>query len=357
MKSLQEYSEKMESLREDSILYNSDYNFGGFVVQVQANDYRVISTLDEYFEKFRHEFPVQIHAIVKAYHDQAEKIEMILKLQEPETEKTKMEEMYFSEKDSLLIHKISTGINFLYKDVERIAHGPILKHMDELINFINQIKLDDLLQKTGGQILKAAGISKNFVGMALSGPSDQDISRLCLKMLGDGIGFLGSECLVLENQDGYLMMNGTPKYPKVSLEVILSQPNLHSVLSQNELDYFSPMSREEILKRKKSYDVRTDQHIQGSDFNFDAELKYLIVFNWETDSEEETSLKEIEIKNRKDILSKVIKRPGLMVPKSKSRLDSVSDEVYIDLLSKCKVFELRGKVDFDAAKNELSQIF
>jgi hypothetical protein len=51
-----------------------------------------------------------------------------------------------------------------------------------------------------------------------------------------------------------------------------------------------------------------------------------------------------------------MKSPGLMVPKSRSRLEPLSEEAYIDLLNRCTLIEISGRLDFDFAKKELVSI-
>lgn len=353
MKALHEYLSKMDSLKQESILYNSDYNFGGFVVQVQANDYRIISALDDYFEKFIHEFPVQIHAVVNAYEDEAEKIEILMQTRQPEPGKTNLKEMYTCEEGALMIHKIKTGVNFLIHDVQRIAHGPLLNNINQLVNFINNIKMDDLLQKAEGQIFHAAGVSKNFVGMGLAGQSGRGKSTLCLKLLGGGIDFVSNDRLVVDQEDGYLMMNGIPKYPRVNPGTVLHQPNIQSIMTGEEIETYSAMSKEELWPIEKKYDVKIEKYFDACEFKFDAEMKYFVFINWDPSSDAEMSLQEINIANRKELLPHVMKSPGLMLPKSKSRLEPLSEKAYVDLLSHCTLMEISGGVDFEKARQDL----
>jgi len=337
------------------------------VVRVRSNSQPLLDTLGDYFR----------HLVVAEHGENDDCCVDVLALERPPLEldvawrdwsreagKTGRKDTYIDLKYAIdgepqqarLIRKVRTGMVFLQSMQDRIAVGPCLANANQVINFINNQYMNNL-QQQGWLICHAAAVARDGQATAMAGFSGGGKSTMMLHLMNHvPFDYVTNDRMFIKCVDGRVQVRGIPKLPRVNPGTIVNNERLKSILAADEVAAFEAMPRQQLWDLEQKYDVDIGR-IYGADrFADQAPLQQFIVLNWSRDSQQATQITEVAIAQRPALLDAIMKSSGPFYQRADGSFydDHLALERhgYIALLSRVKVIEVTGSVDFQVLEQD-----
>ena len=317
--------------------------FGDCVIKVQSNHEPLLAELAQYFHQFvvSPDTPAQI--TVTAIEREPPAIKLDLHVKQPDPGKTKVKEEYCDLADGRLVRKRLTGMIFLFGTDTHLAIGPCLANSNQVINFINNRLIQWELDR-GCLLAHAAAVISSGKGMALAGFSGMGKSTLALHMMSLGADFVSNDRLLVKNSGPGARMTGVAKLPRINPGTALNNPDLATVMPEEDRKRFAGLPPEELWPLEHKYDVDIDACFGPGRFILDHSFDALGLLNWQPGGDP-LQVREIDISQRPDLLAAFKKSPGLFFMENSQARD-YSDEAYIKVMRDVVVYELSGGADF-----------
>lgn len=300
--------------------------FGNFLVSTNGtSDMRVVAIEDP---EYCRDYPMQIKP--------------------PDPGKVKIKEEYIDLADGRIVKKRLTGMFFYFGGERNIAVGPCEENANQVINFINNRYIQWCLNR-GCLLGHAAAVRVGNSGIAMAGFSGAGKSTLALHMMSRGATFISNDRLLIWKAGHGLAMSGVAKLPRINPGTALNNEHLKTVIPPRDRSVFQNLSQEELWQLEHKYDVFIDDVFGKDRFYLQTGMDMLVILNWDRNSST-CMVHEVDISERQDLLEAFIKSPGLFYePDLDGHETRLSKAAYIDHLSRCRVFECAGGVDFDFA--------
>jgi len=265
--------------------------------------------------------------------------------------KTGRKDAYHDLDGARLVLKVRTGMVFLQSETDRIAAGPCLEYDNQVINFINAQYMN-WLQNRGWLICHASGLVKGGHCLAMAGFSGGGKSTIMLRLMDDpSVSYLTNDRLfVLRN--GQTQAVGIPKLPRINPGTIVHNEALHGLMSTEQREAFLAMPPEDLWHVEDKYDVHVDRVYGQGRIVERAPLKSFLVLNWNRDSDQPMRVERVDLGERRDLLSAIMKSPGpfYKFPDGRFFTDTMTldEDAYLAALDGVGIYEAKGGVDFDA---------
>ncbi len=249
-----------------------------------------------------------------------------------------------------LIRKVKTGMVFLQSETLRIATGSCLDNLNQVVNFIiNQYM--NYLQQQGWLICHAAALANSLNGIAIAGFSGGGKSTMMLHLLNqDSLDFVSNDRLFIKVINGQVLARGVPKLPRINPGTIVNNERLVTILDESEKDEYSSLDKDSLWQLERKYDVDVANLYGQQRFKQQTKLASFIVLNWSRSSEDETKIEEVDIEHSTYLLDAIMKSPGPFYHDAYGNfindMHRLYKEPYIDALSKIRIIEVTGKVNF-----------
>lgn len=264
--------------------------------------------------------------------------------------KTGRKDEYFDLEKGRVVRKVRTGMVFLQNKQQRIAAGPCIENDNQVINYLNSQYMN-WLQQRGWLICHSSGLVLKDKGFAIAGFSGGGKSTLMLDLMNNtDISYLTNDRLFIKQVDGQVVMSGIPKLPRINPGTISGNPVLHQLMSKDELASYQAMEKEELWDIEKKYDVPVKQVYGETRIKNDAPLEAFIILNWKRQSDEDVTLEQINIDERRDLLKAIMKSSGPFYQDEQENFQAddleLDDEAYLAMLSATKIYEVHGGINF-----------
>lgn len=322
--------------------------FAGCTITVRTNSARLSASLDHYFNAFLEQEDGKAMIEITAHEGQPPELVEPFIVKMPDPGKTKIKEEFLDLEDGRVVRKRVTGMVFIFGGQDFLAVGPCLANINQVINFVNNRFIDWKL-KQEYLLLHAAGVKLGGSGLALAGFSGMGKSTLALHLMSRGTNFISNDRLLAKNHDHEITMYGVAKLPRINPGTALNNKDLRDVIPADEAARFAALPPEKLWDLEHKYDVYIDKIYGPGRFELDAPMKGLVVLNWRRNAEK-TVVREVSLPDRRDLLPAFMKSTGLFfLPEGAAHVIDHSPDNYVAMLSKCKVMEISGGVDFDIA--------
>ncbi len=322
--------------------------FGDCRIRVSADSVEVADALRNYFRAFvdQENIPPDIEITVHEADPPEFAGPFIIK--EPDPGKTKIKEEFIDFSDGRAVRKRLTGMVFLFGGRKHLAVGPCLKNINQIVNFINNRYIEQVLCR-GALLGHAAGVLRNGRGMALAGFSGAGKSTLALDIMAHDAAFVSNDRVMIQPRGKLPVMRGVAKQPRINPGTALNNPTLTGIMSQEDRDRFSGLAEKDLWAVEHKYDAAIEDCFGSGRFTLRAPMHALAILNWRHGG---GALKAqfVDPNKRRDLLTAFIKSTGLFfLPPADCRMPDPSPENYIRYLSPCDVIEFSGGIDFDQA--------
>jgi HprK-related kinase B len=345
------------------------WDFDGFAVWVDSNQPALIAELERYFAPFRR-LPGDSLAAAEAEHDgpitRISAIEMpppnfaagrepVIGEYKPSVRGPK--EAYVDIGEGRIVHKLRTGMWFLFDRDQHLAVGPCTKNPNQVINFINNRMIQWSLHR-GALLGHASAIARTEPGsnrpraLAIAGFSGMGKSTLALHLMNDRrLDFLSNDRVMIEpaRAGQTPRLYGVPKHPRINPGTILHNPDLAGILDADERARFSALEPGELWQLEHKYDGLIHECFPEQRFLLAAEFAGLVLLNWSREGGE-TIARRIDVSERRELLPALIKEPGVFYRPGPGEVGSRDADRYVEFLAGVPVLELAGGVDFEIGR-------
>lgn len=328
--------------------------FGNCTISVSSDNANLIDELSQYFAPFRQEAEnpeicITAHE-VRDFVAEDRNGPLAYTVKPPDPGKTKIKEEFKELPDGRMVHKRLTGMLFVFGKGEHLAVGPCLNNTNQVVNFINNRYIEWKLCQ-GCLLGHAAGVAFNGNGLSIAGFSGAGKSTLALHIMNLGATFISNDRLMVEpDNNGGLLMYGVAKLPRINPGTILNNETLLQILTDGEIQEFSSLPNDALWELEHKYDVPIETCFGPDRFALTGKMDGLVILNWKKDADIPLNIQEVDIETRRDLLPAFMKSTGLFfLPANHCKMPEPDEEAYIWYLSKCRVWEISGKVDFHQA--------
>jgi HprK-related kinase B len=239
---------------------------------------------------------------------------------------------------------------FLQSAAHKIAIGACLENDNQVINFINAQYMT-WLQHRNWLICHASAVAANGRALAISAFSGGGKSTLMLHLLDHGeFSYLTNDRLFIRKQSDKVYSTGIPKLPRINPGTIVNNAKLASLISKQLRNRYLNMPVEQLWELEEKYDVDIEKTYGKGRIAETAKLSSLLVLNWQRKSDMPLTVKRVDLKQREDLLSAIMKSPGpfYQYPSGRFITDTEFPDTrnYLDTLDKTPIYEASGRVDF-----------
>ena len=250
-----------------------------------------------------------------------------------------------------LVRKVRTGMLFLQSDRDMIVAGPCLEYDNQVINFINSQFLN-WLQNDGYLLCHAAALSRNGHGLAIAGLSGGGKSTLMLNLMDDAAtAFVSNDRLLVRRQGETTHAVGIPKLPRINPGTIVHNPRLFPLIDENSREQLLQLDKKELWKLEQKYDANINELYGPGRIQHETGLYRFLVLNWQHDTDKELQVNRVDLSQRTDLLSAIMKPSGpfYMDTAGVFNSDDAFPEAsnYLAELADVAVYEASGKIDFE----------
>lgn len=250
-----------------------------------------------------------------------------------------------------LVQKVRTGMLFLQSNRDLIVAGPCLEYDNQVINFINSQFLN-WLQNDGYLLCHAAALSRNGHGLAIAGLSGGGKSTLMLNLMDDeATAFVSNDRLLVRRQGETTQAVGIPKLPRINPGTIVHNPRLFPLIDEEAREQLLQLDKKALWQLEQKYDADINELYGPGRIRHETSLHKFLVLNWSHDTDEELQVAGVDLSQRPDLLSAIMKPSGPFymdaagVFNSDDAFPQASN--YLTELADVTVFEASGKVDFE----------
>lgn len=340
---------------EDDVLY---IQTSGFCLAVRSNSRSFLQQLRNYFAHLVTD-ACEADVTVEAYDTDVLEIDLDWKDWAREPGKMGKKDAYFELSEGRLLRKVRTGMVFLQSQDNVIARGPCSRLDNQVINFINSQYMN-WLQQQEWLICHASGLDVGGRGIAMAGLSGGGKSTLMLAMMDyQDVCYVTNDRLFIRREGEKVRAVGIPKLPRINPGTIVNNPVLHGLIDPERRAALLALPREELWHLEEKHDVMVSK-IYGNDrITEQVDLDAFLVLNWSHDSEEPTSLTEVILESRTDLLPAIMKSPGPFYQFADGGFyqDSMQleEQAYLDALKGVTILEASGRVDIAGLEKQLYQ--
>ncbi len=328
--------------------------FGRCTLEVRANREAIIDALRSYFQPFVVETGTA-EILVSAHEAPEYQLPIEYTVKTPEPGKTKIKEEYHELDDGRIVRKRLTGLLFVFGGGENVAVGPCLDNLNQVVNFVNNRYIEWILCQ-GCLLGHAAGVILNGKGLAMAGFSGAGKSTLALHLMNEGATFISNDRVMIEKSENGLVMHGVAKMPRINPGTALNNPYLRQIMSADEQARFAALPENELWELEHKYDALIDDCYGPDRFVLHAAMEGLVLLNWRRNGGP-IEVAQVDLATRRDLLPAFMKSVGLFFqPSEGCAMPSPIEETYIAFLSRCRVLEISGGINFTAATRACLQL-
>lgn len=331
------------------IVATLDLAFADCGVRLESSTAQLVEMLAVYYREFLGEVPGATPIVVTALEGAPPDLSEHAFGHRPlEAGKRRLKEEFLDLDGGRIVRKLLTGMHFLMRGDDHVAIGPCIENDNQIVNFINNRHIQWLLHR-GALLTHAAAISHGGRGLAFAGFSGMGKSTLALHLMSRGVTLVSNDRVLVRREEGRLRIHGVAKHPRINPGTALHNPDLASVLAPEDRERFLALDPHDLWHLEHKHDALTDECFGPHRFALDASLEGFVVLNWQRGGGA-ADFHEVDIDARRDLLRAIMKPTGVFyTPGPGMPTEDPDEDAYIARLAGCRVYEISGGTDFDAA--------
>lgn len=320
------------------------------IIRVRSNSPALIDKLAGYFSHFVIDSSAETMDVI-AIEGDAQTLGFEFTDWKREPGKTGRKDAYVELADGRLVQKVRTGMLFLQSKKHRIAVGPCLENDNQIINFICSQYMT-WLQNRGWLICHASGLVYGEQCLGIAGFSGGGKSTLMLHLLDDkSVSYVTNDRLFVRPESDQILARGIPKMPRINPGTIVHNPKLHDLIPREERQSLLEMPVQELWDIEDKYDVDIGRVYGADRIVSQAPISSFLILNWKHDSPEDTTIEAVDLAKRRDLLGALMKAPGSFYQYPDGSFtrdtDTFDEEAYLRALKGVRIYEAKGKIDFE----------
>lgn len=261
-------------------------------------------------------------------------------------------ERYADAPDGRLVAKVRTTMQFLLTADERLAVGPCLDNLNQVVNFIIAQYLGKRLDE-GWALCHAAAVVLGNEGLAIAARSGSGKSTLALHLMRSGLSFASNDRVLIRHDGESCELLGVPKMPRVNPGTLLNNPSLAGLLTPERRARLEALPPGELWQLEEKHDVMISDVFGPGRTRYRAPLRALVILSWSVDATTPARFGPVDVGARPDLLAHVMKSAGVFhrqgngghaPPEARPEPGP-----YLRALRDVLVYEATGKADFDEA--------
>jgi len=325
-------------------------------INVHCSHKELADNLIHYFSPFPADNGRMPDITIQAIICEPPEFDRTLQVKTPDPGKIKIKEEWLDlVPNGRLVHKRLTGMAFVFGGDINIAAGPCLENANQVINFINNRFIAWKLNQ-GCLLGHASGVAYKEKGMAIAGFSGMGKSTLALHLMSRGTSFVSNDRLMVDPKDKIPSMYGVAKLPRINPGTALNNPDLANILSPKDKARYEIMPVNELWEIEDKYDVFIDECFGKNKFSLNASMNFLVLLNWQRGACPMTAC-QVDPAMRQDLMPAFMKSTGLFYLPETGMVKDQPMEKYIKTLSRCRVIEFSGGVNFAEAADICMSFF
>jgi HprK-related kinase B len=166
--------------------------------------------------------------------------------------------------------------------------------------------------------------------------------------------FLTNDRLFLRVNDSTVEAVGIPKLPRINPGTVVTNDRLKTLIDETRRSALLQMPKQELWDLEEKFDVDIEHFYGKGRINTSTAvpLAGLLILSWNRESRSPVAIKEVVLSERRELLQAVMKSPGPFYQNQQGEFlqdeEPLPTEPYQALLNRVRVYEVTGKVDFEA---------
>lgn len=334
--------------------------FDQLVLEVKSNSNQVLNLLKQYFPNER-TLPNPSAQRMILIESPPDTFDFSFSHWPREAGKQGIKESVLDLNEARLIRKQRSGMLFFQTEMQKIAVGPCLNHINQIVNFINNQHMN-WLQQQDWLICHAAAIAYKQQAYVFAGFSGGGKSSIMLRMMNHPeVDFLSNDRLFLKRLDDKIFAQGIAKLPRVNPGTLMANQRLRPLLSEQKIASLSKLSKQQLWDLEEKYDVDIEAIYQRKRIPTNLPLKAIFILNWNHDNGSPVKVEPVQLAQRLDLLPAIMKssgpfyqdKQGNFLPQN-SQLDS---QRYLSILSDVITYEVSGTIAFSELETHIISRF
>jgi HprK-related kinase B len=320
-------------------------DLGGVVVVARSSSAALVASLARYFRDAvcppAPHADIDVHLIETSTPLLPEALLMALQDWPREGGKLGPKERYVDTSDGRVVAKVRTGMFFLLSANTRMAVGPCIENLNQVVNFVIAQYIGWRLDE-GWSLCHAASVSLGPEGLAIAARSGAGKSTLALHLMSSGLSFTSNDRLLIRRAGERCEACGVPKMPRVNPGTLLHNPRLRALLPPARRVALEALPPRELWRLEDKHDVPVRDVFGAGRTRYRVPLRALVVLSWSVDAASPPRFDRIDLGARPDLLDRVMKPAGVF-----HRDGDLDPGPYLRALGDVLVYEATGRADFD----------
>jgi HprK-related kinase B len=328
-----------------------DFRFGRLSVLAESNSHELMEGLQRYFQPFLRDWNLEEPVahdglLVTALESSIPHFNLPFRDWPREPGKTRLKERFADVPRGRVVHKVRTGMHFLVGHSMRLAVGPCLANLNQVINFIVTQVIENGLRE-GWQLCHAAGVSMGNRGLTLAGFAGAGKSTLALHLMRHGTCFVSNDRILAKRFDSRTLQAGVPKLPRINPGTALNHPQLRAIVPAERQRALESLDPTALWDLEEKYDVDLDGAFGPGRLSRVSGLDALVILAWRRGDSTKASLRRVDLEARPDLVDLVAKSPGPFLLAPHRHEITNPKQSLRDHLRDVPTYEMVGGVDFE----------
>lgn len=255
-----------------------------------------------------------------------------------------------------------SGLTYLLGPDLVLAVGPCSQQLPRIVDLIHAAVMERLVVR-GGLACRAAGVLMGDAGLVIAGPPRSGKTSLALQLVQHGARWLGLERVLLLGAAPWMRVLGLPDYVGLAPGSLSSISALAPLLSHERRAQLARLAPSDLwaLHEPLSFApqaLRAQTGLQPAAASAEPVLRGIVSLAWQPARFGPSHVERTTLADRPELVSWLAKRAGPLCRASgtpqRAQLTDLS--AYRERLGDVVVWELRGAVDFDLARELCSSV-
>ncbi len=189
-------------------------------------------------------------------------------------------ESYYDTPNGRVVVKKRTGMVIYSDGPTRIVMGDAVAHVNQVINAIQQVYMEEHVDRDYFLLHAAAVASVHGDGVLIASPSGVGKSSAALATMDRGFKFMSNDRVLVQLAGTGARLVGVPKKPRINPGTVLALPSLHHLIPEPQRNEYAQMEPDDLWRLESKLDVDVESVYGRNALMLEAPLKYAFLLEW-----------------------------------------------------------------------------